>query len=305
MGMFRRPSTRDGDVVAAARRRLAALSLHHESGRAAHASGEDHGPGQTTDPIGVDEGTSSAGPRVDDAARHVAPRRTELGRVGLTGQHVTVVALCVLVLVLVVAWWALRSVPHTDQVTLSSHQTVPNASGGDLTGQATPSSPVGDTVSPGPQDKGFVTGSRLVVDVAGKVRHPGIVELPSGARVVDAIAAAGGARPSVSLTSLNLARPLVDGEQIVVGVQIPIYAGAPPPGGAPQGATTTQAIVKVQLNTATAEQLDTLPGVGPVTAQAILQWRADNGPFTTVDELLEVSGIGDATLTDLRPYVYV
>jgi competence protein ComEA len=151
---------------------------------------------------------------------------------------------------------------------------------------------------------------RLVVDVAGRVRHPGIVELAPGSRVVDAIEAAGGALPGVSLVSLNLARLLVDGEQIVVGVRVPVLVGAPPPSGSGTsglgyGAATTQPVERVQLNSATLEQLDTLPGIGPVTAQAIVQWRADNGPFTSVDELLEVSGIGDATLDDLRPYVYV
>ena len=144
----------------------------------------------------------------------------------------------------------------------------------------------------------------LVVDVAGRVRRPGIVELPAGSRVVDAIAAAGGARPGVSLTSLNLARLLVDSEQIVVGLDIP---GAPGSGTVPGAQVTSSggSISPVNLNTATAAELDTLPDVGPVTAQAILQWRADNGPFSSVDDLLDVSGIGDATMADIRPYVYV
>lgn len=136
---------------------------------------------------------------------------------------------------------------------------------------------------------------RLVVDVAGRVRRPGIVELPAGSRVVDAITAAGGALPGVSLTSLNLARLLVDGEQIVVGLRVPVgppFTAAPTAGG-----TTATSIAPVELNTATVEQLDTLPGIGPVTAAAILQWRTDNGPFSSVDQLLDVSGIGDAILT--------
>jgi competence protein ComEA len=123
--------------------------------------------------------------------------------------------------------------------------------------------------------------------------------------VVDAIRAAGGARPNVSLTALNLARLLVDGEQIVVGVEVPVMTGRPASQGVTGPTDSPMTIAPVSLNTATAEQLDTLPGIGPVTAQAILQWRADNGAFTTVDELLEVSGIGDATLDDIRPYVYV
>jgi competence protein ComEA len=108
----------------------------------------------------------------------------------------------------------------------------------------------------------------------------------------------------VQTRSLNLARPLVDGEQIVVGLRVPAMAGNP---GTGTGVTPTtgSSIAPVNLNTATAEQLDTLPGIGPVTAQAILDWRTENGSFTSVDELLEVSGIGDATLADIAPYVYV
>jgi len=248
--------------------------------------------------------------RLSPPARHLGERRTELGRWGVTGQHVTVVALCLLVLVVLVAWWALRSVPHAEQVSLTDHRQLPDATSSEVRpSTASEPSAQGET-SGAVTASGAESPGRLVVDVAGKVHHPGIVELAQGSRVVDAIAAAGGALPGVSLVSLNLARLLVDGEQIVVGVRVPVLVGAPPPSGSGlpgsgYGTTTTPAIERVQLNTATSEQLDTLPGIGPVTAQAILQWRADNGPFTSVDELLEVSGIGDATLGDIRPYVYV
>lgn len=242
------------------------------------------------------------------AGRHVGTRRTEVGRWRVTGQHVTVVALCVVVLVVAVAWWALRSVPHAEPVRVSSDRIVPSLPGntaGSVTATGTsPAGVVGLGAVPG-VGQTSAGSSRLVVDVAGKVRRPGIVELPPGSRVVDAIAAAGGARPSVSLTSLNLARLIVDGEQIVVGIDVPFVGGAPPASGLPDDGATTAVIIPVQLNTATAAQLDTLPGIGPVTAQAILQWRADNGPFINVEDLLEVSGIGDATLSDLLPYVYV
>lgn len=137
----------------------------------------------------------------------------------------------------------------------------------------------------------------LVVDVAGKVRRPGIVVLAAGARVVDAIEAAGGVRPGVELTSLNLARPVVDGEQILVGVR-------PEPGLAGTlDATVSAGGVLVNLNTADEAALDTLPGVGPVTAGAILAWRDAHGGFTAVEELLEVDGIGPATLDELAPLV--
>jgi competence protein ComEA len=139
----------------------------------------------------------------------------------------------------------------------------------------------------------------VTVDVSGKVRHPGVATLPSGSRVVDALRRAGGARSGVDLSSLNLARVLVDGEQILVG------RGAPG-GGIAAGASTSApdpSSTLVNLNTATEEQLDTLPGVGPVTAQKILDWRSAHGAFSSVDELLEVDGIGEKTLADLAPLV--
>jgi len=141
----------------------------------------------------------------------------------------------------------------------------------------------------------------VTIDVAGKVRHPGIAVLDTGARVVDAIKAAGGARPGVDLTGLNLARLLVDGEQVVVG-------GAPPSGAAAEAVPSSAAsgpATLVNLNTATETELDTLPDVGPVTAASILQWRDQHGGFTSVDELLEVDGIGEVTLGKLAPYVTV
>jgi len=107
--------------------------------------------------------------------------------------------------------------------------------------------------------------------------------------------------PRTDTSSLNLARVLVDGEQIVVGLDVPVVSGAPPV----PSTYTGEAISPVNLNTATGVELETLPGIGPVTAAAILQWRTEMGAFSSVDELLEVSGIGDATLSELAPYVYV
>jgi competence protein ComEA len=143
-------------------------------------------------------------------------------------------------------------------------------------------------------------GPKLVVDVTGRVHHPGIVVLRQGARVVDALRAAGGARPGVDLASLNLARLLTDGEQIVVGGPAAASVASPPAGASgPPGATM------VNLNTADQTALESLPEVGPVTAQAILAWRTEHGGFTSVDQLLDVDGIGDATLAQLTPYVTV
>ncbi|MEV4557301.1 ComEA family DNA-binding protein [Kitasatospora sp. NPDC049285] len=132
-------------------------------------------------------------------------------------------------------------------------------------------------------------GPALVVDVAGKVHHPGLRTLPTGSRVADAVTAAGGPLPGTDTSSLNLARPLADGEQILVGGDAPAVA----PGAAPAG--------PVSLNRATADQLDTLPGVGPALAQRILQYRLAHGPFHSVDQLRHVPGIGERKYEDLKP----
>lgn len=141
----------------------------------------------------------------------------------------------------------------------------------------------------------------VVVDVAGKVRRPGIVRLASGARVVDALTAAGGALPGVDLTPLNLARRLVDGEQVLVGAAAATPAA---PGGGSAG-QPAGAGGQLDLNAATVEQLEALPGVGPVLAQRIVDWRTEHGRFSTVDELREVSGIGAKKFADLRDRVRV
>ena len=128
------------------------------------------------------------------------------------------------------------------------------------------------------------------------MKRPGIVSLPAGSRVHDAVAEAGGVRGKVDTSTLNMARVLTDGEQILVGVE-PV-ASAATAGGGPAGPGA-----RISLATATLEQLDTLPGIGPVTAQAILDHRAEHGPFTSVDDLLDVKGIGEATLADIRDQV--
>ena len=144
-------------------------------------------------------------------------------------------------------------------------------------------------------------GPELVISVVGRVAHPGLIRLADGARVADALDAAGGALPDTDLVGLNLARRLTDGEQVLVGV-------APPPGqpvdGAVQGAPGGPPL-KIDLNSATLEQLDTLPGVGAVTAQRIVDWRAAHGRFRSVDQLREVSGIGEARFAKLKELVRV
>ncbi|MET9646700.1 ComEA family DNA-binding protein [Streptomyces syringium] len=145
----------------------------------------------------------------------------------------------------------------------------------------------------------------VVVDVAGKVRRPGIQRLPSGSRVVDALNAAGGSRPGTDTTGLNRARVLTDGEQIVVGATAspPVAAAAGNAGspGGPGGSGNPSG--PISLNAATVDQLDTLPGVGPVLAQHIIDYRTRHGGFRSVDELRQVNGIGNRRFTDLRPLV--
>lgn len=288
--MFSRRSRLDTDAVAVARRRLAALAAQFDSGSDAPSVSTRDGSASAAvlDAEGATGGRHREGP--------AAPARWSLG-----AHHVTVLALIMVVAVAVSAWWVLRSAPEPRPVTLPSERSVPSG----VPTSPNAGAPSAPTPSGGaPVTTGFTATGAVVVDVAGKVRRPGIVELPAGSRVVDALEAAGGAQPGVQTTALNLARPLVDGEQVVIGLKVPSLPA--PATGPAAGATSTGAtITPVNLNTATQEQLETLPGIGPVTAQSILAWRSDNGTFTNVDELLEVSGIGDVTLADIEPYVHV
>jgi competence protein ComEA len=139
-------------------------------------------------------------------------------------------------------------------------------------------------------------GPVLVVDVVGGVRRPGLYRLPQGSRVADAVARAGGVTRRADLALVNLAAPLADGTQVVVPARTPVgSAGGQASPSAPSG--------PLHLNTATLEELDALPGVGPVTAQKILDYRQQHGAFASVDELDAVPGIGPARLEQLRKVV--
>ena len=160
--------------------------------------------------------------------------------------------------------------------------------------------------------------SQVVVSVVGLVHRPGLTTLAPGSRIADALTAAGGALDGADTIGLNLARPLVDGEQIVVGLQPPpgrpvlgssVGPGTPAPAEPSTPSTAPPAAGgpgrPVDLNTASVDQLDALPGVGPVTAAAIVAWRTAHGKFATVDQLGDVDGIGPARLEKLRALVRV
>lgn len=158
--------------------------------------------------------------------------------------------------------------------------------------------PANAVASPAPSSD---PGGLLTVHVAGKVRRPGIVTLAPGSRVADAVRAAGGAKPGADTSTVNLARRVVDGEQILVGVPGG-GAAAGPVGGPAAGAPPAG---PVDLNSATVDQLLQLPGVGPVLAQRIIDFRTRNGGFRSVEQLREVNGIGERRFADLKDQVRV
>ena len=143
----------------------------------------------------------------------------------------------------------------------------------------------------------------LLVHVAGAVRRPGLYEMPAGARVADAVQAARGPTRSADLDALNLAEPLQDGlkVEVVRRGEVPAAAASLPE----SGTSTTTPAAPVNLNIADQAALETIPEIGPVTAAAILEYRTQVGSFSSVEELLEVSGVGPATLEAMRPYVTV
>ncbi|MEV6270824.1 ComEA family DNA-binding protein [Kribbella sp. NPDC051936] len=247
-------------------------------------------------------------PRADQARTDQAdddpvgqPRLDRLrdARWTLTPRHVAVLAVVLLLGLTWVAWTFLRArpepVPDTRPTTATAGS--PVAQPNPTQQQPTPTQP---GASQSPQTPGAMpTQPPVVVHVAGKVRRPGLIKAPPGSRVADVLTLAGGPLRGVDLTSLNLARQVTDGEQIIVGQPAPTN---PPPSPTPPDPTTAPNNA-VNLNTATLAELDALPGVGPVLAQRILDYRTQNGPFTTVDQLQEVPGVGPKKFDSLRPHV--
>ncbi len=210
-----------------------------------------------------------------------------------------------------VAWARAASAPETvpqpgstaqRASAVASRSAVPEGFAGAGAGGRAP----GATTTP---EKG-AGGGELVVHVVGQVKRPGVVVLAVGARVRDAVAKAGGARSGADLGALNLARPLVDGEQL----RVPRPGEAPAPADAAAGGSGADGSRSgsaggpggaVNLNTANQAVLEELPGVGPVLAQRIIDWRSEHGRFTSVDELAEVSGIGEKMFAQLQGKVTV
>lgn len=182
--------------------------------------------------------------------------------------------------------WYLRSIPKPVEIAAQGAVAAPvQGSGVSVAG-------VGATPSASPVP--------IIVDITGAVRQPGVYEFAQGDRVVDAVERAGGAKPNADLTTLNLAALLTDGTQIVVPKQ-----GAAAAVGATGSGDTSASGSIVNINTATATEFETLSGIGEVLAAAIVDYRTENGPFASVDELEDVSGIGPATLEEIRDQVTV
>lgn len=284
-----RRSQSSSEHAEAVSRRLATLSaelaaVRGEPGDVRGAEGE--GPTHTR----VRDRAEPPAPVVLPVPGRHASRRLRVGGLQLGPLHLAVVAVVAALAVGLAAWWAVRD--QAEAVPLAPATTSGASPLAALPGFGQPSEGAA-----APSDAGGTGTTEVVVDVAGKVRRPGIAVLPPGSRVVDAIEAAGGARRGVDLSTLNLARVVVDGEQILVGA-------APAAGVAGSvGAPAAGDGALVNLNSADQAALESLPGVGPVTAEAILAWRTEHGAFTSVDELLEVDGIGEATLADIAPHV--
>jgi len=201
---------------------------------------------------------------------------------GVTGRRVLAVGL--LLLVVAVALWRHAHAAAGGASSASALRVQPVAGGSTRAGAAR--SPVRD--------------ARIVVDVAGAVRRPGLVRLPPGSRVADAVARAGGLARRADRDGVNLAAPVSDGQQVLVPSRAAAGTSAPSPGAS---ATGSPSAGPVSLSAATAEQLDTLPGIGPVTAQKIVDYRTQHGAFHSVDELDAIPGIGPARISELQGLV--
>jgi competence protein ComEA len=221
----------------------------------------------------------------------IRERLDQLSRGELVGLAVVVV-----VTLAGVGFWYTRSLPRPIDVSAPAGVSGLPAAGG--TGASAAGVPVASGAPGVPSASG--ASVPLIVDVTGQVRRPGVYEFATGDRVIDAIQRAGGAMANAELAALNLAAPLTDGSQIVVPKR-----GAAPAGSAPAPTGVSGSGALVNINTATAAELETLSGIGEVLAATIVEYRTENGPFTSVDQLVDVSGIGEATLEEIRGQVTI
>ena len=223
----------------------------------------------------------------------IRERLDSLSRGELVGLIVVVVALLA-----GVGLWYTRSLPRPIDVATTAGSAVPAVS----PGASPPAVPLLAAASGSVSASASASASAtLIVDVTGAVRKPGVFEFAPGDRVIDAVRRAGGALDKADLTLLNLAAPLTDGQQILVPKKGAAPSGVAVPGTVPGSSSGAL----VNMYTADEPTLETLNGVGPVLAAAIIQYRTEHGPFASIDQLDEVSGIGPATLEDLRSQVTV
>ncbi|WP_406068521.1 ComEA family DNA-binding protein [Streptomyces sp. NBC_01020] len=250
--------------------------------------------------------------RVGEALRERLPLWVQ-ARCGLTPRTLAALAVVLVVAAALAAqhFWAgrPRSVPAPAVVSAGLPAAGPRPAGEQPPSgpHPSPEPPPSGPLPPGtgPTHPG-AAAARIVVDVSGKVRRPGIQRLPAGSRVTDALRAAGGVKDGTDTSGLNQARVLTDGEQVVVGgppVPSDTAAGGTGSAAGGPGVPAASTTGPVSLSSATVEQLDTLPGVGPVLAQHIIDYRTEHGGFTSVDELRQVTGIGDRRYSDLQPLV--
>lgn len=227
-------------------------------------------PGDRSRPIG------------DDGDERMPAASTDQSR-----RNAVAVGCAVLIAAVVTGWWVLAGRPHADAVRT------------DL--RARPSAANNSSAVPVSSGRATPTAG-IVVDVAGKVRRPGLYRLPVGSRIDDALRAAGGMMPGVNEATVNRAARISDGQQIVVGAP-----GAPAPVGSSGrgGSSGDGPDGPVNINSASAAELQQLPGVGPVLAQHIIDWRTEHGSFASVDQLQSVSGIGPAKFAAMRALVAV
>jgi competence protein ComEA len=238
------------------------------------------------------------------------------GRWRLDRRSGTILASAVAVVALATGGWALFraqsqqvGTPHTFAADPAAHSARHTGPPGPGRSADTPSGGAGasavDPYAPSGTEPTSAS-TAIVVDIEGKVAKPGVIHLPAGARVMDALRAAGGALPGIDLAPLNQARALNDGEQVVVGAPAgsAISGGAPSPAAPRSGSHgKVRPTAPIHLNTATADQLEELPGVGPALAQRILDWRSEHGQFSSAGQLQEVRGLGASKYAALRDLV--